>query len=119
MEIEKEYTLLWEVTFWEFFFVTICLAGGAAMLTGRAIARSWQSDVELFLYMVLLAAATRFIHFALFEGSLLSLQYYVVDLVVISALAFLGKRLTRARQMARQYGFDYRANGPLSWARKE
>lgn len=103
--MEHQNTLIWEVTFWEFFFVTIVLAGGAAYLTGRAIARVWLGLGQLALYMVLLAAATRFIHFALFQGTLLSLHYYLVDLVVLVAIAFLGFRLTRNKQMARQYGF--------------
>ena len=32
--------------------------------------------------LMLLAAAVRFLHFALFEGSLLSLHYYLVDAAV-------------------------------------
>lgn len=103
--MEHQNTLIWEVTFWEFFFVTIVLAGGAAYLTGRAIARVWLGLAQLAIYMVLLTAATRFIHFALFQGTLLSLHYYLVDLVVLVAIAFLGFRLTRSKQMARQYGF--------------
>ena len=39
--MENENSLLWEVTFWEFLFVTVLLAGAAAFLTGRAAARSW------------------------------------------------------------------------------
>src|SRR5690606_20763161 len=108
----------WEVTLWEFLFVTVALAGGAAYLTGRSVARSWLTDVNLVIYMLLLAAATRFIHFALFSGTLLSPYYYVVDLIVLLALAFLGKRITRAGQMGRQYGFIYARTGLLSWARK-
>ena len=65
----KENGLLWEVTFWEFFFVTVVLAGGAAYLTGRAVARSWNSGTQLAAYMIMLTAACRFIHFALFEAS--------------------------------------------------
>lgn len=116
--MKKEMTFLWEVTAWEFLFVTVVLAGGAAFLTGRALARTWDTDVKLFLYMILLAAATRFIHFALFGGSLLAGWYYIVDLVVITAIAFLGKRVTRARQMATQYGFEYERSGSLAWRRK-
>ncbi|TKT75471.1 DUF6867 family protein [Aquamicrobium sp. LC103] len=103
--MEKEYSLLWEVTFWEFLFVTVALAGSAAYMTGRAIARSWQGLPVLAIYMVLLAAATRFIHFALFEGSLLTIHYYIVDLIVLLLIAFAGFRFTRGKQMARQYGF--------------
>lgn len=116
--MEPQNTLVWEVTFWEFALVTVALAGGAAYLTGRAVARTWLTDLNLLIYMVLLAAATRFIHFALFEGTLLSPYYYLVDLIVLVAIALLGKRVTRARQMATQYRFIYERTGPLSWARK-
>jgi GR25 family glycosyltransferase involved in LPS biosynthesis len=116
--MENQNTFIWEVTAWEFVFVTVILAGGAAYLTGRAIARTWQSETTLVGYMLLLAAATRFIHFALFSGTLLSPYYYLVDLVVITAIAFLGRRLTRAKQMATQYSFEYERHGSLSWARK-
>jgi len=109
--IENQNTLIWEVTIWEFLIVTVILAGAAAYLTGRAVARKWGSNVMLVFYMLLLAAATRFIHFALFSGSLLSLHYYVVDLIVLLAIGFLGKQVTRSRQMARQYGFLARQDG--------
>ncbi len=118
MGMEMANGLVWEVTFWEFLFVTVILAGGAAYLTGRAVARSWQTNTTLVLYMVLLALATRFIHFALFQGTLLSPYYLAVDFIVITAIALLGKRITRARQMARQYSFEYDRKGSLSWARK-
>lgn len=110
--------MLWEVTFGSFLLVSVALAGGAAYLTGRVIAREWQPNLTLAIYMVLLAGAARFIHFALFQGSLLSIYYYLVDLVIILAFAFLGKRITRARQMATQYNFIYRRSGPLTWEKK-
>lgn len=116
--IEKANALFWEVSFGEFFLVTVLLAGGAAYLTGRAIARAWQPNLLLAAYIVLLAAATRFIHFALFSGSLLTLHYYLVDLVVLLFFAFLGKRVTRARQMTTQYCFHYSRNGPIGWRAK-
>src|SRR5690606_7950971 len=103
--MEHQNTLIWEVTFWEFMLVTVVLTGGAAYLTGRAIAGVWQGVREIAIYMVLLAAATRFIHFALFEGTLLSLHYYVVDLIVLLSAAGIGFTVTRRGQMERQYGF--------------
>jgi hypothetical protein len=103
--MEHQNTLIWEVSFWEFVFVTVVLAGGAAYLTGRAIASVWQGTGHIVVYMVLLAAATRFIHFALFRGTLLSPHYYVVDLIVLLIAAGIGFMLTRRRQMERQYGF--------------
>lgn len=114
----KENGLLWEVSFWEFFFVTVILAGAAAYLTGRAVARSWNSNVQLAIYMVLLTAGCRFIHYALFNGTLLSLQYYIVDLIILLIIAFIGRQVTRAKQMTTQYSFEYRRSGPAAWARK-
>jgi len=116
--VEHQNSLIWEVTFWEFALVTLILAGGAAFLTGRAMGRTWQSDKVLVIYMILLAAATRFFHFALFRGTLLSLHYYIVDLIVLLVIAFIGKRMMRARQMGRQYSFIYERSGPFGWRRK-
>ncbi|WP_421927087.1 DUF6867 family protein [Neoaquamicrobium sediminum] len=107
--MENQNTLIWEVTIWEFVFVTVILAGAAAYMTGRALANSWLGTAHIIAYMVLLAAATRFIHFALFSGTLLSPYYYLVDLVVLLVIATIGFRVTRSKQMARQYGFLGRA----------
>lgn len=109
--MENENSLLWEVSLWEFVFVTVILAGGAAYMTGRAVAQSWLGAGALVVYVLLLTGATRFIHFALFGGSLLTIQYFLVDLVVLLAIAFIGMRLTRGRQMARQYRFRGRGAG--------
>lgn len=116
--VEKQYSLLWEVTPAEFVFVTVILAGGAAYMTGRAAARGWMPKWQLVVYMVLLAAATRFIHFALFSGSLLSFYYYAIDLIVLLAIGFVGMRITRSSQMATQYRFAYDRNGPFGWKRR-
>jgi hypothetical protein len=88
-----------------FLLVTVLLGGGAAWLAGRAIAQTWRPWWHIAFYMLILGIAVRFIHFALFEGALLSPRYYAVDSAVAVLVATLGFRLTRARQMARQYGF--------------
>lgn len=116
--MEKANGLIWEVSFWEFVFVTICLAGSAAYLTGRAVARAWQSYAELTVNIFLLTIATRFIHFSLFSGTLLSMHYFIVDFIVLLAIALIGNRLTRSRQMGRQYGFLYERRGILGWSKK-
>jgi hypothetical protein len=116
--VDKDMSFLWEVSIWEFLFVTVILAGGAAFLTGRSVARAWEGDARLVFYMVLLTAATRFIHFALFNGTLLSVHYFIVDFVVLTAIAFIGKRMTRAGQMATQYRFEYVRTNRLAWKRK-
>jgi len=104
---------LWEVSLYEFVRVTIVLGGGAAWLTGRATARNWSPWWKLVFYVVLLTAALRFIHFALFEGTFFlpqstfwtALHFAGVDFVVLMAAAAAGRQLTRSRQMKRQYGF--------------
>jgi hypothetical protein len=116
--IENEYSLLWEATIWEFLFITVILAGGAAYLTGRAVAIAWTGQTQLVVYVFLLTCATRFIHFALFDGTLRSIHYFIVDFVILLIIAFIGQRVTRARQMATQYSFQYGRSGALNWSRK-
>jgi hypothetical protein len=66
-------------------------------------------------YLLILAGAVRFIHFALFHGTLLSLHYYIVDAVVLLAIGLVGYRYYRTRQMTTQYRWLYERTGPLSW----
>ncbi len=104
---------LWEVSLFEFIRVTVVLGGGAAWLTGRATARTWSPWWKLVLYVVLLTVALRFIHFSLFEGTFFlppstfwtALHFAAVDFVVLMTAAAAGRQVTRAGQMARQYGF--------------
>ena len=113
-----EQGLLWEVSIAEFIFVTMFLGGGTAWMTGRAVAQTWRTAFQLAWYMVLLGFAVRFIHFALFGGTLLSPYYFVVDFVVILIFAFLGMRYTRAAQIAQQYSFAFVRSGPFGWRQK-
>lgn len=110
--------LLWEVSIAEFIFVTLILGGGTAWMTGRAVASTWRTPLQLAWYMVILGLAVRFIHFALFEGTLLSGYYFVVDFLFILIFAFLGMRFTRAGQIAEQYSFAFARSGPFSWRQK-
>jgi hypothetical protein len=90
--------------FWAFVLVTLILGGGAAWLTGRAIALTWRPWWQVVFYALVLAGAERFFHFALFEGTLLSPYYYLVDGLITLAFGIMGLRITRAGQMRRQYG---------------
>ena len=102
-----------------FLLVTVAMGGGAAWLAGRAIAATWRPWLHVVGYMLILGTAVRFIHFALFEGTLLSPQFYAVDTVVCLIFGFLGFRATRAAQMTTQYGWINRRAGPMRWARRE
>jgi hypothetical protein len=101
-----------------FLLVTIAMGGGAAWLAGRAIAATWRPWWHIVAYMLILGAAVRFIHFALFEATLISLPHYLIDTAFCLLFGFLGFRLKRARQMATQYGFLNARTGLLSWARR-
>ena len=86
--------------------VSLLVAGLlVAFIAGRAVAQTWRPPWHLVAYMLILGAAERFIHFALFDGTLLSLHYYLVESAIAMAFACAGFRLTRKRQFARQYGF--------------
>jgi len=93
-----------------FILVTVVLGGGAGWLAGRAIALTWRPWWHVLAYMLILGAAVRFIHFALFDGTLASLHYYAVDSAIAILIGLAGYRLTRARQMAVQYGFRERGD---------
>jgi hypothetical protein len=107
-----------EDSFGVFLLVTIFLGGGAAWLSGRAVAGTWRPWWHVPLYMLILGAAVRFIHLALFDGTLLSPHYYAVDTLFCLLFGFLGFRLTRARQMATQYSWINQRHGPFGWVRR-
>src|SRR5262245_58550827 len=98
-----------------FILLTLLMGGGAAYASGKAIAQTWRPFWHVPLYMLIVALAVRFCHFALFEEELFSLPSYMVDFAVAFAAASLGYRLVRARQMAVQYGWLFRRRGPLGW----
>ncbi len=106
-----------EGSFGVFLLVTIILGGGAAWLSGRAIAQTWRPIAHVFVYSLILGCAVRFIHFSLFGGTLLSAYYYAVDTAVCMALGFLGFRAARVTQMVTQYSWVNQPDGPLRWRR--
>ena len=99
----------------DFLLVTLFLGGGAAWLTGKAVARSWESYVHLVAYCALLACAVRFCHFALFQATLFDLEPLVVEFVLLASIATLGFRAMRQRQMTVQYGWMYEREGHVAW----
>jgi len=101
-----------------FLILTVLIGGGAAWLSGRALALKWRPFWQVIVYMALLAAAVRFLHYALFGEVLLSLQYYLVAYAVLLAAAALGYRLTRVRQMVTQYYWLYERAGLFGWREK-
>jgi Domain of unknown function (DUF6867) len=107
--------ILWENSFGVFLLLVLILGGGAAWLSGRAIALTWRPRWQIVFYTILLTAAVRFLDYGLFEGPFLSLHYYVVDFVILLAINALGYRVTRVNQMVTQYRWLYERNGPFAW----
>ena len=107
-----------EPSAWLFILVTVVLGGWAAWMTGRALALTWRPFWQVLLWSLPLGVAVRFIHYALFQGTFLSLHFYLVDLVIVAAIATLGYRYFSARLMTRQYSWLYERSGPFSWREK-
>jgi hypothetical protein len=98
-----------------FLIMTVIIGGGAAFLAGRALASKWRPIWMAIAYMLPLGLALRFLHYALFNGELLTLHYFLTDTTVLVAAALLGYQSTRAALMTRQYPWLYERSGPLSW----
>jgi hypothetical protein len=98
-----------------FLLVTVVMGGLAAWLAGRAVAQTWRPFWHLFFYMALLGAAVRFVHFALFEGTLLSPGSYAADTLYLILMGALAWRMTRAAQMTTQYYWLFERTSPLTW----
>ena len=98
-----------------FLVMTVLLGGGAAWMTGRAVARGWRPLWTLVLYVVLLSFAVRFLHYAFGDSGLLDAGHWLADLAVLATIAAIAFRFTRAGQMARQYFWLYKRTSPLTW----
>src|SRR5262249_52403885 len=94
------------------------MGGGAAWLAGRAIASTWRPWWYVALYMLVLALAVRFIHFALFQSTLLSPHYVLIDFAVCLVFGLLGFRLMRVRQMLTRYNWLNERAGLMGWRRR-
>ncbi len=102
-----------------FLLLTVILGGGAAALTGRAIAAAWRPWWHIIAPMLLLGAVVRFLHFALFEGTLLSPTYYVADTAVCLVCGLIGFRLMRVSQMVTCYGWINERTDVYTWRRRK
>ncbi len=98
--------------------LTVMIFGGAAFLTGQALARTWQPQLLLLPYSLLLGCGDRFLVYALFGGELLSVAGYLVDSLVLLAIAALAYQLTRAHKMVSQYPWLYERRGLFGWREK-
>ena len=87
---------------WVFVALTLVIGGAGAFVTGRAMALTWRGRWKAVAYMVPLAAAVRFLHFALFEEPTAPAQA-ALCFALLAVLALAGFAFARRRQMAAQY----------------
>lgn len=95
--------------------VTGVIGGGAAVLSGRAIASTWRPCGHVVGYMMILGAAVRFVHFSLFEGTLLSFPSYAADTLYLLLVGCVAWQITKTNQMVRQYDWLYERAALLTW----
>jgi small-conductance mechanosensitive channel len=98
--------------------LTCLFGGGAAFMMGRSLATNWRPLWQLVVATLIMGLALRFLHFALFEGKLLTLHYYLTDTLTLLVIAGLGYRLTRTTQMVTNYRWLYKRTSPLTWVNK-
>ena len=90
----------------------------AQQIAARAFyarADTWRPISHVIGYSLLLGAAVRFCHFALFEAELLSLPSYLVDTAYLTAVGCLSWRVMRTTRMVTQYRWLYERTSPLTW----
>ena len=87
--------------------LTVIIIGGAAIMTGRALADAWKPPWQVVFACLGLALADRFLVYALFGGGLLSLSGFVIHFAVLTAMALVAHRLTVVHKMVAQYPWRY------------
>src|SRR5215213_5678847 len=107
-----------EQSIWLFALVTVCMGGWAAWMTGRAVAITWRPVWQYVAAAFVLAGVVRFFHFALFDGTLRSLHYYLVCGLLLEKKKLIGYSYSRANQMTTQYRWLYERAGPLTCREK-
>ena len=105
-------------TFGVFIGLTVIIIGGAAIMTGRALADGWKSPLHVVVACFGLALADRFLVYALFGGKLLSPSGFIIDFVVITAMALIAHRLTAVHKMVAQYPWRYERASLWSYREK-
>ncbi|PNG26329.1 DUF6867 family protein [Methylocella silvestris] len=84
--------------------LSVVLGGAAAFSAGRALAIGWRPLWQGVFYALGVAAAVRFLHYALFAEPLLSPARFGLDAATALIFMLAGFYWTRRRRMQLQYG---------------
>ncbi len=105
-------------TFFNVVLFNLVLVGPASFAAGHAVAIAWRKWNRILLYTALLSAGLRFLDYALADGELWSIGGFALGWLVQLMIAAFAYRLTRTRQMIRQYPWLYRRKGLLGWEQR-
>ena len=122
----------------------VALGGSAAIVAGRALALGWRSFAIAPFYMIALAGAVGFLHYALFGLSVIPLYdigaaiktlpktpaaavlkivrdaiWWATLSLALTGFAYAGYRGARAAQMAQKYGWLFERRRFFFWRRKK
>jgi hypothetical protein len=95
------------------------LFGLAAVLTGRAMAETWRPPWQAMPTALALAAAERFLLYALFGAKLWSAGGFVAASLLLLTVIGASYYGARARKMVRQYPWLYERSGAFGWRPKQ
>lgn len=95
--------------------LTVVLVGGAAILTGRAVANNWKPAWQVVAACFGLALADRFLTYALFQGELLSILGLLVSFLVLAAMGLAAWRMAKVAKLVGQYPWRYRRTSPFAY----
>lgn len=98
--------------------LVLLLGFWTAWRTGKAVADGWNNYPLVIVYTLLLGFMMRFLHYALFQGPFLSLEYYVIDVALLIVFSTAGFRHRRTQQMTNNYYWLYEKTSPFSWKAK-
>jgi hypothetical protein len=98
--------------------LTVIIMGGAAIMTGRALADGWKPPWQVVFACFGVTLADRFLVYALFGGELLSLSGFVIDFIVITVMALVAHRLTVVHKMVAQYPWRYQRESLWTYREK-
>ena len=93
--------------------------GAAAWMSGRAVAENWRPIGQAITSGFLLALATRFLTYGLFDGELLSFIGYLRDGILLAVIATIAWRMRLAAKMADQYPWLYQSSGLFRWKMRQ
>jgi branched-chain amino acid transport system ATP-binding protein len=95
--------------------LTVIMVGGAAILTGRAVANNWKPAWQVVAAAFGLALADRFLTYALFQGELVNLWGIFVHFLVLAGMGLAAWRIAKVGKLVSQYPWRYRRTSPFGY----